>query len=236
MRIGTFSFEPGIAATAAAAAFIALTAWLGNWQSGRAEEKRVRQALFESRMAEAPLRLTGSAPNADPLVYRRVEAQGRWLPERQLFVDNRIREGRAGFHVITPVRIGGTEAVVLVNRGWAPRSADYPRPPRVETPAGEARVHGIATRPPERFFELSAQASSGNVVQNLSIERFRARTGLDVLPVVVLSDEPGPGLSVVRETPDAGIGKHVEYMLTWYSLALTAFVMWVALNLRRAKP
>lgn len=219
----------------AAASFIALTVWLGNWQAGRAEEKRVRQALFEARMAEPPLRVTGSVASPEPLMYRRLEASGRWMPERQFFVDNRIREGRAGFHVITPLRIGGSDAVALVNRGWIARSADYPRPPAVQVPEGEARVGGIAVRPPERFLELAPEAGRGQVVQNLSIERFRERSGLDALPVVILADEPAAGLSPVREKPDAGIDKHREYMLTWYSLAITAFIMWIALNVHRRR-
>lgn len=222
-------------ATTAAALFIALTVWLGNWQAGRAEEKRGRQALFEARMAEAPLTLTGAVAGFEALLYRRVQAEGEWMAERQFFVDNRILEGRAGFHVITPLRIAGSPAVLLVNRGWAPRTADYPRPPQAPVPAGPVRASGVATRPPERFLELSAAAASGDVVQNLSIERFRSHTGLEVLPVVVLADEPAPGLVRVGEAPDTGIDKHREYMLTWYSLALTAFVMWIALNLRRAR-
>jgi surfeit locus 1 family protein len=233
IRIGALSFEPGLVATIAAALFIALTAWLGNWQTNRAEEKRGRQALFEARMAEAPLRLTGSVESPEPLMYRRVEARGEWLPDRQLFVDNRIVGGRAGFHVITPLRLEGGPAVLLVNRGWIARTADYPRPPAVAAPAGPARVSGVATRPPARFLELSRETVSRDVWQNLSVERFRERTGLDALPVVVLADTPGEGLAAVREVPDAGIAKHREYALTWYLLALTTLVMWIALNLRK---
>ena len=220
-------------ATAAAAGFIALTVWLGNWQHGRAGEKAERQALFEARMAEAPLRLTGAAGSPEPLLYRRIEAEGEWVPERQFFVDNRILGGRAGFHVITPLRIEGSRTLLLVNRGWVPRSAEYPRPPRVPGARGPALVSGIATRPPERFLEFSRQDPASDVVQNLSIERFRARAGQDVIPVVVLAEPPAEGLVAVTEKPDAGIAKHREYSLTWYSLAFTAFVMWIALNLRR---
>ena len=36
-------------------------------------------------------------------MYRRVRASGEWIAERQFFVDNQIRDGRAGFHVITPL-------------------------------------------------------------------------------------------------------------------------------------
>ena len=222
--------------TAAAAGFIALTLWLGSWQVNRAQEKRERQALFEARMNDNPVQITGAVPGAAELLYRRVRAAGKWLPGRQFFIDNRIRDGRAGFHVITPMQVGQGPGVLLVNRGWIARDGAYPRPPKVDAPAGAAAVAGIASRPPARFLELSAQAVTGDVWQNLSIERYRAHTGLQVLPVVVLADIPGDGLAAVSEAPDAGIGKHVEYAFTWFALATTAFVLWVVLNLKRARP
>ncbi|HET6264901.1 MAG TPA: SURF1 family protein [Usitatibacter sp.] len=219
--------------TLAAVAFIALTVSLGRWQVGRGEEKAARQSMFDSRLRDAPLRLTGSVPTADPLLYRRVAARGEWIPERQIYVDNQIRDGRAGFHVVTPLKIEASPAAVLVNRGWIARDARYPEAPPVAVPRGPVEVHGLATRPPARFLELSPQVISGNVWQNLSIERYRERSGLELLPVVVLADPPAEGLAAVRETPDAGIAKHREYALTWFSLAITALVLWIVLNLRR---
>ena len=215
------------------AAVVALTLWLGNWQVNRAQEKRERQALFEVRMNDTPVRLTGAAP-ADGILYRRVHASGRWIPERQFYVDNRIRDGRAGFEVITPLALAGSDAALLVNRGWIARDADYPRAPRVEVPAGPVEVAGLATRPPARFLELSPQQVAGDVWQNLSIERYAAAAGLKLVPVVVLQDPAAPGLAAVRETPDAGVAKHVEYAFTWFSLAATAFTLWLVLNVKRA--
>jgi surfeit locus 1 family protein len=235
MRIGPFSFAPGIVTTAAAAGTFALLAWLGTWQLDRAREKTQRQALFDARLAEAPLQLTGAASSAGPLLYRRVRARGEWIAQGQVFIDNRIHSGRAGFHVITPLRLEGARESVLVNRGWIARGADYPRPPQVAVPAGPMQVSGIATVPPARVLELSNETISGNVWQNLSVERYRARTGIDVLPVVVLAEQAAPGLAPVRETPDAGVAKHQEYALTWFSLAATVLVLWIALNLRRAR-
>ena len=233
IRMGRFAFAPRAAPTLAMAAFVALTFWLGNWQVGRAHEKRERQALFETRMNDTPVRLTGVVP-AEGLVYRRVRVSGRWMPERQFFVDNRIRDGRAGFDVITPLAIEGGTAV-LVNRGWIARGAEYPRAPKVPAAQGAADIAGLATRPPARFLELSPQQVAGDVWQNLSIERYAAATGLALLPVVVLQEHPAAGLAAVRETPDAGIAKHVEYAFTWFSLAATAFTLWVVLNVKRVR-
>lgn len=186
-------------------------------------------------MAEAPVRLTGATATAESLMYRQVRAGGRWLGERQIFVDNQILEGRAGFNVITPLQLDGTTDAVLVNRGWLARGSSYPRPPEVAVPAGHVEVSGLATRPPARYLELSAQTVTGNVWQNLSIEKFRERSGLALVPILVLQDAAMPGLKAVRERPDAGIAKHHEYALTWLALAITAFVLWVALNLKRIR-
>lgn len=201
----------------------------------RAQEKRSRQELFDARLGERPVVLTGSVSSAGPLMYRRVRAAGEWLAERQIHIDNQIRDGRAGFHVVTPLRLEGGDAAVLVNRGWIARDASYPRAPRVAAPAGRVEVSGLATRPPERYRELSPQTVAGDVWQNLSIEKYAAASGLALLPVVVLAEEPAAGLAAVRETPDAGVARHIEYALTWFALAATALVLWIALNLRRVR-
>ena len=219
--------------TVAAVATLALLVSLGRWQVDRAHEKEERQALLDARMDDAPLRLTGSVPTAEPLLFRRVLASGEWLAERQVFVDNQILEGRAGFAVITPLRLSARGEVVLVNRGWIARDASYPNPPPVAVPRGPVTVSGLATLPPARFIELSPHALSGNVWQNLTIERFRSQSGLEVLPVVIMDDRPAAGLKPLRERPDAGAAKHREYALTWFALAATVLTLWIVLNLRR---
>jgi surfeit locus 1 family protein len=236
MRAGPFAFAPGLVPTIAAAAVIALTAYLGLWQAHRAGEKLARQAEYEARMNEPTVQLTGATDAAVPLVYRHVRAAGRWLAERQVFVDNKVHAGRAGFEVVTPLEVAGGHAAVLVNRGWIERDAGYPHPPRAPVPAGEVVVTGIATEPPARFLELGPGAIEGNVFQNLTVERFRQWSGgLPVLPFVVLADTPGTGLAAVTEQPDAGVEQHRQYEATWFLLAATTLVLWVALNLKRVR-
>jgi surfeit locus 1 family protein len=236
VRVGGFDFVPRPVPTVAAVAMVALTFSLGQWQSRRAEEKAHWQSLLESRQAEAPLTLSGAPGSAAELLFRRVHATGRFVPEGQIFVDNRIHGGRAGFHVVTPLAIAGSRAQLLVNRGWIARDGNYPAPPSVPVPAGEVVVEGLATVPPARVIELSADTVSGSVWQNLSLERYAARARREVFPVVVLAAPPAPGLAAVVEKPDAGIAKHREYSLTWYSLAVTVTALWLGLNLRRSAP
>ena len=214
---------------------LALLLWLGNWQLGRAGEKRERQALFEARMGESPVELGGSVPAAEDLLYRNVRARGTWLAQGQVFIDNRIRAGRAGFDVITPLRIANRREALLVNRGWIARGPEYPAAPAVPVPEGLVEVSGVATVPPARVLELSPRTVSGNVWQNLSIPRYAQRMRIEVLPVVVLAQAAAPGLAAVEEKPDAGVMKHVEYALTWFALAATVLALWIAMNLKRSR-
>jgi surfeit locus 1 family protein len=180
--------------------------------------------------------LGGSSGSAEALLYRRVHASGRWVPEGQIFIDNRIHHGEAGFHVITPLRIERSDRVVLVNRGWTPRTRAYPAPPSIPAPTGAVEVTGLAALPPRRFLELSSETIAGNVWQNLSLERYAGRMRMPLVPVVVLADKPGDGLAAVEEHPDFGIAKHREYSLTWFAFAATLAVLWIVFSFRREKP
>ncbi|HXN16443.1 MAG TPA: SURF1 family protein [Usitatibacter sp.] len=233
MRIRAYSFTPRLVPTLAAAAMIALTLALGRWQTERAQEKEAKQALYEARLREPPVLLSGANSSAEPLLYRRARASGRWIAEGQIFIDNQIHEGRAGFHVVTPLRLEGTPRVVLVNRGWIERTRAYPQAPAVEVPAGNIALTGLATVPPTRVLELSTDTVAGNVWQNLSIERYQRQSGLSVLPIVILADISADGLAAIDEKPDTGIAKHREYALTWFSLAATVMALWVGLNVRK---
>ncbi|MEP7070572.1 MAG: SURF1 family protein, partial [Usitatibacter sp.] len=83
--------------------------------------------------------------------------------------------------------------------------------------------------------ELGAATVQGDVWQNLSLDRYRGEAGIAILPLVILADAAAPGLAPVRDKPDTGVERHREYALTWFSLAATTLVLWIALNLKRVR-
>src|SRR5690242_12906910 len=133
MRMGSFAFKPGRWPTVGALLLIALTVYLGIWQTNRGDQKEERQRLLEARARETPVLLTGSVPSAEPLLYRRVRASGEYEAAGQIYLDNQVMNGRAGYFVVTPLTLRD-RAVVLVNRGWIARGPSYPQPPRVAVP------------------------------------------------------------------------------------------------------
>ncbi len=210
----------------------AVTLSLGQWQTRRAEEKTVLQHLLESRSSETPVQLGAVVADPDTLRYRHVTAEGTFVETRQIFLDNKVFGELAGYYVLTPLLIAGTNTAVFVNRGWIARGREYPRPPAVAVPAGPVAISGIATTPSARFLELSGANIDGQVWQNLTFDRARKALGLNLLPIVILADRPGDGLAAVTETPDAGIDMHRGYALQWYSLAAVLCVLWIVVNTR----
>ncbi len=218
--------------TLAALCALSVTLYLGYWQQGRAAEKQAMQTEFAGRAAALPVML--GAAMADPVAFRYARAitRGEWVAGGQIFLDNKFDNEAVGFHVITPLKIAGTDRYVLVNRGWVARDAVYPAPPAIPMPTGSVEVEGVLMLPSTRFLELSPAIVQGNVWQNLTIERYRAASKLDVLPLVLLAKIANTPLKPVAARPDARVEKHIEYMLTWYSLAATVAVLWVALNVK----
>ena len=231
-RLPAIRFAPSAVPTLAAFIALCLTLYLGHWQQQRAVEKRALQSEFDSRVAALPIALGDATPDPAALRFARASARGEWLESGQIFLDNKFDHEAVGFHVLTPLKIAGTNRHVLVNRGWVARAANYPAPPSVPVPSGPINAEGILTLPGNRFIELTQHTIQGHVWQNLTIERYRVATSLDILPLVLIAETATSPLKPVSAVPDARAEKHVEYMLTWYSLAATVVVLWLVLNVK----
>lgn len=217
---------------------------LGYWQLQRADEKRVLQAEYDRRAAQSPIRIRSQPHDAEALRFHQVEAFGRYQPEYQVLIDNRVHRGVAGYHVVTPLQIEGGVTRVLVNRGWIPLGPDRQHLPSIETPDGIVRVNGVATVPHAPPLVLGRAEPEKNawqpLWQHLDLERYRRAVPFPVQPVVVLLDAQNTADGFVREWSrlDAGIAVHRGYAFQWFALAAAVLVIYTVLlrrSMRRRK-
>ena len=227
-----YSFRPRGWALAAAAAACAAGIALGNWQARRAAEKHALGAELERSLASSPVELRAGSPGIERLVWKHVAARGRFVEQHTVYLDNKLRRGRPGYEVVTPLRLDG--AHVLVNRGWVPAARTREVLPAVSTPQGEVRVEGLALARIPRALE-AGKPVPGKVRQNLDLAEFAKETGLALLPVLIEQhSSAADGLLREWPRPDAGVEKHQSYALQWYSLAGLAVVLLVVVSFRRA--
>ena len=204
-----YSFRPRLWTLALAAAACAAGIALGNWQARRADDKR---ALAEN--------------------VQNIAVHGVFLPERTVFLDNKVRHHRAGYEVVTPLRLG--EGIhVLVNRGWIEAPPRRDQLPQVVTPQGPVRVEGLMLPHLARPMKVG-EPQKGAVRQSVELKEFAAETGL-ALQAFVIEQHRGIADGLLREwpKPDAGIEKHQAYSFQWYSLAALAAVLGVVLCFRK---
>ncbi|MEW5892194.1 MAG: SURF1 family protein [Pseudomonadota bacterium] len=199
---------------------------LAQWQLDRAEQKRALQARWEEggRLPAEPLARLPAV--SDAWLYRRVRLAGSFAEGYQIYLDNRLHQGRAGYHVVVPLRLAGSAESVLVNRGWLRAEADRRHAPFLSVPPGEVTLEGILVRAQTRYLELGPDTVQGRVWQNLDLQRYRDFYGR-ALPdwLLLQTSELDDGL--VRAWPrlDAGVDKHISYAGQWFALAATSLAL-----------
>ena len=234
LRVGAWQFAPTVWPTLAALFFFVLTVWLGNWQSERAETKRTLQARYDAATQDPPIHVGRVLLTRDDLIYRKLEVQGVFDDRHTILLDNRVLDGVAGYHVLTPLRIDGSALAILVNRGWVAAGRSREQLPRILAPQGRVKLEGMAVDPNSRYLELAHAAPQGRVWQNLDFARYAADSGLALQPVLLLqTSQQSDGLQRNWPRPDTGVGMHLGYAFQWYSLATTLAVLWVVMNVKR---
>ena len=216
--------------TLATVATMAVTAALGFWQLDRAGQKRALQEQLDQRGQLAPWSTSDlvQATDLQAGLHRPVMLRGHWVQGASLFLDNRQMNARAGFFVITPLRLQGSDRAVLVQRGWVARDFnDRSRVPTIEAPEGEVRLEGRLAPPPGRLFQLG-ESGSGPIRQNVDIPGLALEFGVPLLDVSVLqTGDADDGLQ--RDWPRiaAGVEKHHGYAFQWFGLCTLAGGLYV---------
>jgi surfeit locus 1 family protein len=210
---------------------IALTLQLGWWQWGRGQQRTAMHEATEARGRMAPLAVAELPPQlaaGDALLHRPAVLRGEWLPQHTVFLDNRQMNGVPGFYVVTPLRLQGRAEAVLVQRGWIQRNfARRDALPPVPTPAGLVEIRARLAPPPARLYDFDTE-EHGPIRQNLDLPRFRAETGLPLLPYSV--QQTGPASEgLLRQWPQAGSGaeKNYGYAFQWWAIAALIAILYV---------
>ena len=242
MRFGRFEFRPRLLPSLFAAALCSLFVSLGSWQLGRADEKRAIMAAYEQRSASPPVAIDFAAEDIAGLRYQHVEVLGRFDADRQFLLDNKVRDGRAGYEVITPLRIPGREQLLLVNRGWVPQAERRVLLPDVGVAGDELRLTGTLYVPYGEGYRLGGmdegQLGWPRVIQYLDFDEIAQRLGQPVAPFTLRLDARAPeGYRRDWRPVPFPAQRHIAYAVQWFALAAALVLIYFFVTIkRRSKP
>ena len=230
------SFRPTLWPTLCSLPLLLILLGLGSWQVHRLQWKEGLIAAREARIQTPLIELSGVMGDPDSLEFRRARVSGRFLHEHEMYLASRVRNGNAGYHVVTPLALEGNR-FLLVDRGWVPleRKAPISRPQgQVE---GEVTVIGLIRKGGRQGFFTPDNAPEGNFWFYIEVPEMAAFAGLnEVYPFYIeAGPAPNPGGLPIGEAAEPELhNPHLSYAITWYMLAVALVVIYVLYHLRRA--
>jgi len=229
-----YRFEPKLWAVFVTALFVIIFIELGKWQLSRADEKNARHELLELYAKQPAVTLPNTLVRLEDFQYREVEVQGEFISEHTIYLDNKTHQGRAGYHVITPLKVLNSELLVVINRGWIATGNDRSVLPYVSEIDGVVKISGLVVAPELRTLNLSEMVTAGKVWDNFNLQRYQEVTGKVIQPLMVLQRNHMED-SLIRDwdRPGSGADKNLGYAVQWFLLAATAIIIFIVLNVKR---
>ena len=228
-------FRPTLWFTVAAASAFAVLVGLGTWQVHRLHWKEDLIAYRVARLAAPPVAIGEGAGEEIDTAFRRARATGRFVHAREFLIVNRIRRGRPGFDVVTPLRLGPGDHI-LVNRGWIPDHRADPLTRRQGQVPGQVTVTGVLRLPGKSNRWIPDNDPVKGVWYHVDTKAMGAAASVaGIREAFLIADaaaNPG-GLPVGRRIGVEIGNRHLGYALTWYGLAFVLAVIYAIFSWRR---
>ncbi|HVH74693.1 MAG TPA: SURF1 family protein [Stellaceae bacterium] len=229
-------FRPLFWPTVTAVPLVLLCFALGVWQIRRLAWKEGLIAERHAAMTSRPVPVPRSAAAARGMQFHRVVVTGEFLNDKEIHLAATSSDGDSGFHVLTPLR-EQSGRIVFVNRGFVPQRLKDPRTRLEGEPAGTVRVIGllrVAPKAKPNWF-VPDNRPAENYWFWLDLKAMvRADKLADAVPFYIDADAtPNPG-----GWPRGGLTRlelpnhHLQYAITWFSLAVAMIVIYFVYHLR----
>lgn len=210
---------------------------LGVWQVERLKWKEQWLADIAIAQQAEPIDLNENYTlNYTLPDYQRVKLTGTFDHAHEFYFPSRVHNGQVGFHIVTPL-LTPMGQTYLINRGWVPIEKQEAATRPAGQVEGPVTITGIARQP----HPASRWQPVNDVVNNrwygFDLSLMYASVEIKTQPpqfYIEADDAPNPG-----NLPLGGVTRleipnnHLQYALTWFSLAAILTGMFVVSRLRR---
>ena len=195
---------------------------LGVWQLDRLAERRMVNAQRRAALAQPPVDYAQVRSTSREVASDR-RAIVRGVPDyaNDIVLTGRSRNGSPGVHVLTPVRVSGSDSAVLVNRGWV-YAADAATIDTARWREQRTVFQGYTRRMDQAGPAISPR---GRGVRAITQAALRGLLPYPVHDVYVVSQDSATPTAPARlPLPDLGEGPHLGYAIQWFAFAAIAVV------------
>lgn len=201
---------------------------LGFWQLDRAAWRADQWQAMEQQLQQPAISLNSAG--AFP-AHRLVTAQGRWLNQEALLLQNRTYDGQAGVEVLVPFQT--TQGLVLVNRGFV--AWNYGAVLPSVNPATSLEILGRIAPVDENPVLANVDSADNPLVQTRDLAVLSTRLGAPIVSEVRLVAEHPDALATNWQFNRIGPEKHLGYAVQWFCMSFALLILWVVVFIRSKK-
>lgn len=224
------AFRPKLVPTLFTAATLILLLSLGVWQVQRLHWKTGLIAKLQSRAVAPPVAPPSATDNLESFEYRRVRVRGVFDYAHEFYLVGRSMQGQAGIHVLTPLQPEAGGRPILVDRGWVSFDRREPASRARGQIPGTVEIIGLVRLEKGKGYFQPDNDPAKNNWYFIELDRMARSSGVDLArgyyivasPMAVPGGLPIPGQWRVNVRND-----HLQYAITWFSLAIALVVIYV---------
>lgn len=230
--------RPRLAPTLIALPIVVLCLGLGTWQIHRLHWKLGLIAAREAGLEAAPAPPPPSLAAARPLEFHPVAVNGTFANDKELYLHAISDSGQQGYQVLTPLHEADGQ-IMFIDRGFVPTALRDPARRAAGQLSGAVHVVGILRLPPDGKPNWFLPDNNPKLDHWFWVDlpAMAAATGLPadrVAPYYLDANKaPNPG-----GWPKGGVAlpelpnHHLQYAITWFSLAVAMVVIYVLYHRR----
>jgi cytochrome oxidase assembly protein ShyY1 len=220
-------------------AFCVLFIQLGLWQLHRLHGRQQANEAIAAQLALPPVQLSTATDHEGLNGFRKVTLRGKWDEAHTVFVRYPIRQGIAGYYVLTPLEVNSGS--YLVNRGFISREkgdvmslADVSR-----TEPQEVVVEGLL-RDSEQARKPAGMTAGPNPIPTVSsvdlAEIVQLSGGTPLASRWIQLQQPaGSDDPIPLDPPVLDDGPHRDYLYQWIAFTILAIGGWSIVLYRQSK-
>ena len=217
---------------------IILLICLGFWQLDRAQQKKdINSALEIANNAE--LELINSVDKIVNKHYYNVILNGNYLIQKQFIYDNQIVQQKAGYYVLTPFLIKGSNKAIIVNRGFIAWQGTREISTDININNDKTQIVVQLIPIPEKRIELGNSEIIKKfplMIQAINIELMADLIELDLVDSFALLSPDSDDGFIKRWQPYVGsVDRHIGYAIQWFLMALVLAIIGVFLIIKNKK-
>jgi surfeit locus 1 family protein len=224
-------FHPRLVPTLFTIPALIVLVGLGTWQVQRLHWKEGLIAQRDRMVAAPPIAPPQTLAEAVPNQFRHVADDGVLLNDKEIFLAAASEGGGSGYQVLTPLQEPDGR-IIFVNRGFIPLELKDPAKRAAGEPSGPVHIAGLLRVPPAEkpTFFLPNNRPDLDLWFWVDLPAMAKAAGVpDTAPFYIDADKtPNPG-----GWPQGGVtnlelpNDHLQYAITWFSLAIALVVIYV---------